>query len=141
MDLKKIAESIAYHEEVLAQAATTAVQRVETTAQRIAADMQSALAVAKDLGHLSLGEVGTKATAIWTSQIELPVGMQGTKFGGVHLYLDVWPETEPALRRGPPGSTSRVDELRGVGNCVHPLAAAVSLRGLLLRAIDAQEER
>ena len=103
MDLKKIAESIAYHEEVLAQAATTAVQRVETTAQRIAADMQSALAVAKDLGHLSLGEVGTKATAIWTSQIELPVGMQGTKFGGVHLYLDGNVGERRVIHEGPIG--------------------------------------
>lgn len=47
---------------------------------------------------------------------------------GWREWLDRWPGTEPAVRRGADGLAHRVDRLRACGNGVVPLQAAVAYR-------------
>lgn len=52
---------------------------------------------------------------------------------GWRAYLDLWPGTEPAVRRGADGMARRVDRLRVLGNGVVPDQAELAFRVLWAR--------
>jgi DNA (cytosine-5)-methyltransferase 1 len=70
----------------------------------------------------------------WAGRDGLPISPPGPgDIEGWRAVLDIAPELEPAVRRMADGVASRVDQLRMLGNGVHPLAAANAVRTLKAR--------